>query len=120
LSDLYETLALLLAEGPEKDARSALGSMHSEIVHIHDFSDSTLLVVPDHLRADVEEGLGVREVECHEETMIMTTLVTKGWSRTKVLAQFRVVMSDLHKAGSLEAYALIRDFVRKEANEVKS
>lgn len=119
MSDLYEALALLLVESPEKDARSALGSMQSEVVHIHDFSDSTLLVVPDHLRADIEEGLGVREVECHEETRIMTALVMKGWSKTRVLAQFRVVMSGLHKAGSLEAYALIRDFVRKEANEVK-
>jgi hypothetical protein len=94
--------------------------MQSEVVYIHDFSDSTLVVVPDHLRADIKEALGFIEAECHEETMIMTNLVANGWSKTKVLAKFRIVMGVLHKAGSLEAYRLIRDFVRREVNEVKS
>jgi hypothetical protein len=68
---------LLLTKGLEKDARSVLRSIYLEIVYIYNFLDSTLLVILDYLRIDVKEGLGVREVEYHEETIIMTTLVTK-------------------------------------------
>jgi hypothetical protein len=40
------------------------GDMCSEVVHIHGLSNSTLLVVPDRLRDNVEKAFGIREVVC--------------------------------------------------------
>jgi hypothetical protein len=45
----------------------------------------------------------------------MTNLVAKEWSKTRVLAKFRIIKDILYKIESLKTYRLIRDFVRRES-----